>query len=134
MSGRLFINSRYDTRQKILDFVNAQKGRFANTTEYAPYLHELGHKFYYDSVKSIAKSREVSYIKAQGIVDARIYEYVHSMLLEGKTLELSLSRYANEGYRKQKYTEVIAESFSVKDENVVAKDLIGLLEKEVGSR
>ena len=133
-SGRLFINSRYDTRQKILDFVNAQKGRFANTTEYAPYLHELGHKFYYDSVKSIAKLREVSYIKAQGIVDARIYEYVHSMLLEGKTLELSLSRYANEGYRKQKYTEVIAECFSVKDENVIAKDLIGLLEKEVGSR
>lgn len=133
-SGRLFINSRYDTRQKILDFVNAQKGRFANTTEYAPYLHELGHKFYYDSVKSIAKLREVSYIKAQGIVDARIYEYVHSMLLEGKTLELSLSRYANEGYRKQKYTEVTAECFSVKDENVIAKDLIGLLEKEVGSR
>ena len=56
------------------------------------------------------------------------------MLLEGKTLELSLSRYANEGYRKQKYTEVIAECFSVKDENVIAKDLIGLLEKEVGSR
>ena len=49
-------------------------------------------------------------------------------------LELSLSRYANEGYRKQKYTEVIAECFSVKDENVIAKDLIGLLEKEVGSR
>lgn len=133
-SGRLFINSKYDTRQKILDFVNAQKGRFASTTEYAPYLHELGHKFYYDSVKSIAKLREVSYIKAQGIVDACIYEYVHSMLLEGTTLELSLSRYANEGYRKQKYTEVIAECFSVKDENVIAKDLIGLLEKEVGSR
>lgn len=90
-SGRLFINSKYDTRQKILDFVNAQKGRFASTTEYAPYLHELGHKFYYDSVKSIAKLREVSYIKAQGIVDACIYEYVHSMLLEGTTLELSLS-------------------------------------------
>lgn len=34
----------------------------------------------------------------------------------------------------KKYTEVIAESFSVKDENVIAKDLIGLLEKEVGSR
>ena len=64
-SGRLFINSRYDTRQKILDFVNNTEGYFANKTEYEPYLHELGHKFYYDTIKSIAREKQIGYTKAR---------------------------------------------------------------------
>ena len=130
-SGRLFINSRYDTRQKILDFVNNTDGYFANKTEYAPYLHELGHKFYYDTIKSIARERQIGYTKAQGITDACIYEYLHEKLLEGKSIGSLLSEYANSGYKAQLYTEVIAESFSVKNINSVASDLIKLLEKEV---
>ena len=53
-TGIMYFNSRYDTKEKILDFVNKSKGRFANTTEYAPFLHELGHKYYEDSIKRLA--------------------------------------------------------------------------------
>lgn len=27
----------------------------SNTSAYAPYLHELGHKYYYDSIEKLAK-------------------------------------------------------------------------------
>ena len=60
-SGTLYINSKYDTPQKILDFINKVRGRFANTTEYAPYLHELGHKYYEDCINAIVKSQEIKY-------------------------------------------------------------------------
>ena len=47
-TGILYINSKYNTIEKIKKYVTAQEGQFANTTEYAPLLHELGHKYYYD--------------------------------------------------------------------------------------
>ena len=56
---------------------------------------------------------------------------MHEKLLEGKSIGSLLSEYANSGYKAQLYTEVIAESFSVKNINSVASDLIKLLEKEV---
>ena len=40
-------------RGGILGYINRTKGEFANNTEYAPYLHELGHRFYYDSIKGL---------------------------------------------------------------------------------
>ena len=49
-SGVLYINSKYDTKIKIIEYVTRQKGYFANKTESAPFLHELGHKYYYDSM------------------------------------------------------------------------------------
>ena len=42
------------------------KKYFANKTKYAPYLHELGHKFYYDTIKSIAREKQIGYTKARG--------------------------------------------------------------------
>lgn len=53
----IFINSKYDTLDKILKFVNKRENQFANNTVYALYLHELGHKFYEDFIKKLAKSK-----------------------------------------------------------------------------
>ena len=54
-TGVLFLNSKYDTVEKIIRFVTEQNGMFANSTVYAPIMHELGHKYYYDNIKLIAK-------------------------------------------------------------------------------
>lgn len=127
ISGVLYINSKYDTPKKILDFVNKVQGQFANTTEYAPYLHELGHKYYEDCIKYLAKTMDVPYNKAKDIIDSRIYAYVHEMLLNGESLAETLSEYASAGYSRHGYTEVIAESFSVRDSNNIAIEILSLL-------
>lgn len=84
-----------------LQCLSPAKKYFANKTKYAPYLHELGHKFYYDTIKSIAREKQIGYTKAQGITDACIYEYLHEKLLEGKSIGSLLSEYANSGYKAQ---------------------------------
>jgi len=56
-TGILYINSKYDTPEKVLGFVNQTQGMFANNTQYAPILHELGHKYYYDSINKLAISQ-----------------------------------------------------------------------------
>lgn len=121
-SGVLFINSQYDTKQKILEFVNKKQGYFANNTEYAPYLHELGHKFYYDSIERLANKNNISYSKAKNEIDYRVYRYIESK--EDKYFLLkNISEYAS----TQEVTEVCAEAFSVCKSNDVAKTIISLI-------
>lgn len=62
------MNSKYNTKEKILDFVNGKVGWFANTTEKAPFLHELGHKYYEDCVKSLAKQEIYRMMKQRKIL------------------------------------------------------------------
>ena len=126
-SGMLFINSKYDTKQKILEFVNKKQGHFANTTEYAPYLHELGHKFYYDAIENIAKTQKIDYSEDKRNVDKKILQYIDDVC-QGN-IENIISRYANNGYLSGEYTEVYAECFTVKDSNKQAKDIILLIKK-----
>ena len=126
-SGILFINSKYDTKQKILDFVNRQQGEFANKTEYAPYLHELGHKFYYDMIGNIAKSQKIGYSEAKRNVDRNISKYIDDEC-QGNIKGI-ISRYANDGYLSGEYTEVCAECFTVKESNAQARDIILLIEE-----
>lgn len=121
-SGMLFINSKYDTKQKILEFVNKKQGHFANTTEYAPYLHELGHKFYYDSIKRLANEKKMSYSKAKNKIDYKVYRYIESKN-DDRFLEKNISRYAD----TQEVTEICAESFSVRENNKVAKVILDLI-------
>lgn len=120
--GMLFINSKYDTKQKILDFVNRMQGEFANNTEYAPYLHELGHKFYYDSIKRLANEKKMSYSKAKNKIDYKVYRYIESKN-DDRFLEKNISRYAD----TQEVTEICAESFSVRENNKVAKVILDLI-------
>ena len=124
-SGMLFINSKYDTKQKILEFINKNKGFFANNTEYAPFLHELGHKFYYDVIRTIEKTRKISYSEARRKVDYVIDRYIDNNCKD--ELKNKVSGYVNVGYMSGQYTEVVAECFSVKGDNIVARDIVRIL-------
>ena len=126
----VFINSQYDTPVKILEYVNRNPGRFANKTVYAPYLHELGHKYYEDCIKRLANSENIEYNKAKSIIDRQIYEYVENNNSDGLFLNHTLSRYANDGYLKNKYTEIAAESFTVFDNNSTAVIIMIILRGE----
>ena len=46
-SNTMYINSKYNTKEKMLKYLSETEGFFANTTVYAPIKHELGHKYYY---------------------------------------------------------------------------------------
>ena len=127
-SGALYINSRYDTAEKILAFVTKHEGRFANQTEYAPILHELGHKYYEDSVKRLAISGEMSYNEAKDRIDSRIFEYIKSRNTDGRFVLNNISGYADKGYGDHSYTEIVAECFSVLNSNQTAMELLRLLE------
>lgn len=127
-TDRLYMNSKYDTKEKILKFVNRQKGTFANTTEYAPYLHELGHKYYEDCIKTLAKTQNITYNRAKLIIDARIEKYVHENNNCNRTLEDTVSFYAKDGFLNHFYTEIVAECFSVKNSNAYADGLLKQIE------
>lgn len=128
-TGIMYFNSQYDTKEKILEFVNKSKGYFANTTEYAPILHELGHKYYEDSLKRLAISKNMSYNDIKNKIDRKIYDYIES---KGGNffVEENLSGYANKGWSSGSdgYTEIIAECFSVRNDNTIAKEILSLLE------
>lgn len=126
-TGFMYINMKYDTTEKILGFVNKSKGYFANKTEYAPFLHELGHKHYEDSIKRLAISQNMSYNDIKSKMDRKIYEYIESKGGEF-FIETNLSKYAKKGYNKNLFTEVIAECFSVKNDNPITKEILNLLE------
>jgi len=126
-SGIMYINSKYDTSEKILEFVNKSKGQFANNTELAPILHELGHNHYENCVKILAKSKNIEYNKAKNIIDGRIHDYVHERNVDGLFLKSNISKYANDGFENGLYTEIIAECFSVADTNDFAKGILELL-------
>ena len=123
----LYINRKYDSADKILEFVNSEVNLFANKTELAPLRHELGHKFYEDCIKRLAKSENLSYNKAKEVIDNKIYEYVHTRNNDGRFLIREISGYAQDGFDNGKYTEVIAESFSVYLENLICTEIIDLL-------
>ncbi len=126
-TGIMYINSRYDTKEKVLAFVNQTKGQFANTTEYAPILHELGHKYYEDSIKRLAISENMSYNDIKKKIDRKIYDYIESKNDKSFVVE-NLSRYANDGWQSGNYTEIVAECFSVKSNNEIAEEILKLLE------
>lgn len=125
-TGIMYINSKYNTKEKILAYVNAVEGQFANKTEYAPVLHELGHKYYEDCINSLAISKNMSYNDVKKEIDRKIYNYIESHN-EKDFLKNNISGYANEGFEHGKYTEIIAECFSVSINNETAKEILDLL-------
>jgi hypothetical protein len=124
-TGILYINSKYDTASKIISYVNKQKDMFANKTEFAPLLHELGHKYYYDCIKNLAKVKNIEYNKAKSIIDEKILSYIQNKGVS-KNLDTLISEYAQSGYDRHKYTEIVAEVFTV-PEKELASDLINLV-------
>ncbi len=127
----VLINAKYDTSNKILDYVNKIPNLFANQTEYAPYLHEFGHKHYEDTVKSLANKGKMSYNKAKEIIDSRIYDFVHDNKNAGAYfVRDNISIYADLGFDSHDYTEIIAECWSTKGENEVADALLEAIRGE----
>lgn len=122
-TGILYLNSKYNTSGKILDFVNEKAGYFANNTEFAPILHELGHKYYEDCVKSLAISENMEYNKAKISIDGKIYDFLHSNNL-GDTLSKEISEYAQLGYDCHNYSEIIAECFSSKNLKDISESIL----------
>ena len=126
-SDTIYFNSRYNTREKIIDFVMGTKDQFANKTEFAPILHELGHKEYEKCVKTLAKSENMSYNKAKEIIDDRIYTHIHRNNNDGSYLRNNVSKYADIGFLEHHYSEIAAECFSVYNENQNAHDIIDVM-------
>ncbi len=123
-SNTIFINSKYNTKDKILKFLNKSSGSYANSTIYAPILHELGHKYYYDVIENYSLKRNISYNEAEQIAKDLIADYVHSNSFNRFSLEKNLSKYAQDGYRQGKYVEIIAEAFSAIDTNSTAREIM----------
>ena len=128
-SGKLFLSSKYDTVEKIKAYVNRQAGQFANTTQYGPVLHELGHKYYYDLIKKLAKKRDIKYNISKEIVDGSIKMWADGHIKNDRAMDKVLSAYASDGYRAGKFTEIVAEAYSVGDSNKYARELLTLLEE-----
>jgi hypothetical protein len=126
VSGDLFINSKYDTEEKISGFLKEKPGQFASTDILSPYRHELGHALYWDEVKAIAKQNGIRY-NAEGqaklILDTRIQEFVHKMNDEGTSLE-HVSSYAWNGYKYGSYGEVLAECYASRFEKEYSMKLL----------
>ncbi len=121
-TGVMFINSKYDTADKITAYITKTAGEFSNTTPFAPYLHELGHKYYYDSIKKLAKNSNMSYNKAKGVIDDAISDYIHKNNSNGRFL-VGLSNYAYVAYGDGNLGEVVAESFAANGNNIASKIL-----------
>lgn len=127
ITDTMYMNSIYDSSEKILEYVNLIPGQFANNTEYAPILHELGHKFYEDRIKRLAISENIGYNESKKKIDRRIFEYIESKHNPDFVLE-SISDYAADGESSGNFTEIIAECFSVRGKNSIADKILELLE------
>lgn len=114
-------------------FLTKNNGEFASTSQFAPLLHEFGHKYYYDCIQTLAKSKKLTYNKAKAIIDGKISEYIHDNITgSGLNLSMVLSSYADYSYQKGKLTEVIAEAFSSKDK-FYSNQLLEVLKEEVSN-
>lgn len=132
--GIFFMNSKFKSKKDILNFVRRNKGNFANTTEYSVYLHELGHKYYYDMIKSLAQNKNISYNRAQLVVDNEIHECIRELKanIQDFKLATSLSQYAQNGYTSGHYTEIIAECIAgSKVNNKTAVEILKSLEEAI---
>jgi len=107
----IYFNAKYDTTVKVVDYISRTAGYFANKTEYAPLLHEIGHYHYDNYVKNLAKSREISYNESEYIVKKLIYQKIEDM--DGAAYVEAISKYAYDGYNKALYSEIFAELYSV---------------------
>lgn len=123
----MYMNSIYDSSEKILEYVNLIPGQFANNTEYAPILHELGHKFYEDCIERLAISENIGYNESRKKIDRRIFDYIKKQDNPDYLL-CFVSGYVSDGESSGKFTEIIAECFSVRKKNAAADAILALLE------
>lgn len=131
----IFINSRYDTVEKVQKFLEKGKGFFASTDTLSLYRHELGHHLYQELIKKIAKKNNLPYNVidennlAKIILDGFIADFVHEKNRENRFVEKELGTYALDGYKDHEYTEILAECFAGRFERKYAQELLKRLEE-----
>ena len=127
-TNTMYINSKYDTTEKIKAYINKTEGYFANNTELAPYLHELGHKQYEDSLVKYAEKNNISVEKARYTVENKLSEYMSEKRKNDINYIINnLSIYANTGYTDHHYAEIFAECYSMDIKNTSAKEILDIL-------
>lgn len=121
----MYINGKYMTVKDIIKYVNEQMGMFANKTEFAPYLHEIGHKYFENCVISIAKKHNLSYNQSINLIKSKTSEYLKSYLESNPNcIKKQISEYASSEYEKGKIQELYAECFSIFDNDNELKNLL----------
>lgn len=126
----LFLNSKYDTIEKIEKFLKEQPGQFCNTEYHSVIRHELGHKYYYDAIKILAKKRKISYNDAIKVLDDSIAEEISRLRKEeGFDLMQDMSKYAERGAKKHNFTEVIAEAHTSFEANIYSNKLLQIIKE-----
>lgn len=129
-TGIMYINSKYYNEKLVKSFLTARPGWFASTETTSPYLHELGHKIYYDSINRLAKSSNISYNEAKYRIDEKIREYFHEDIKRNpRSIAYDIGGKAVFEYRSSNYTEVVAECSTISDCNDIAKNILELLER-----
>ena len=121
----MYINGKYMTVKDIIKYVNEQMGMFANKTEFAPYLHEIGHKYFENCVISIAKKHNLSYNQSINLIKSKTSECLKSYLESNPNcIEKQISEYASLKYGKGKIQELYAECFSIVSNDNELKNLL----------
>lgn len=126
LTDAIYINGKYDTNDRITDYLNINKNLFANNDKLSPLKHEIGHKFYEKCIEKLAKKENIDYNKAKDIIDNKIFITIKDLNVENdvKFLIENLSKYTDDYYHIHKYTEIIAESLSVYGYNKLANKII----------
>lgn len=128
-TNTMYINSKYNTPEKITAYINKTKGYFSNNTEVAPYLHELGHKQYEDTLVMYAEKNNVSVDKARYIVENKLMEYVSEKRKDDlEFIKHNISGYAEKSYIKHKYSELFAECLSAEISNDCIENMLKIID------
>lgn len=133
-TGELYINSIFDTEKKIKDYLSKSAGEFASTEIISPYRHELGHRAYWETVEKIAKEKGIAYnvhdrdSTAKQILDAKIIDFVHEQNSRNLFLKEEVSTYAEDGYKKGLYGEIVAECYASRNEKAYSARLLESIE------
>ncbi len=124
----MYINGKYDTSEKIKEYINKTKGYFSNSSEFSPYLHELGHKRYEDALAVYSEKNNISVDKARNIIENRLMEYVGEKRKVDKNYIINnLSIYADTSYTDHKYSELFAECLSSNNDNKCINDILKII-------
>lgn len=127
-TNTVYINSKYDTPEKIREYVNRTKGYFSNSTEFSPYLHELGHKQYKDALITYAEKNNITVDKAANIVENKLMNYISEHRKQDiRFINTNISGYANNSYTEHKYSEIFAECYAAEKNNDVIKEILRIL-------